>query len=133
MHHKIKFHHLLLIGALALGSCKKEYVKPMPVAPPPPPGAVKFGTNIVPIFTTHCSISGCHDGSGAPVNLSPSTAYAELFANSEIDTSSLPTSAANSNLYKRMTDAANPMPPSGLLPSEAAKVLAWIKDGAKNN
>ena len=127
---KIKFHHLLLIGALALGSCQKEYVKPKPPTPPPPPGAVKFAADIVPICTTHWSVAGCHDAAGgAPVNLSPSTAHAELFSNSEIDTAN----DDDSNLYKRMTDAANPMPPAGLLPSEAAKVLAWIKDGAKNN
>ena len=128
------------MGALMIGSCQKEYVTPKPSTPPPPPGSIKFSADIVPIFITNCAKSGCHDATTdkAGLNLSTAaTAYEDLFDNSEIDTTNLPSSAATSNLYIRMTSTNTPMPPlsaGGKLSStETDKVLTWIKAGAKNN
>jgi hypothetical protein len=43
-------------------------------------------------------------------------------------------SPSTSKLYQKMTTAASPMPPSGLLPAaDAALVFTWINQGAKNN
>ena len=40
------------------------------------------------------------------------------------------TSAASGSLYSRMTDAANPMPASGILPGTVTQIIDdWINDG----
>ncbi|HKZ65175.1 MAG TPA: hypothetical protein VJ111_02400 [Chitinophagaceae bacterium] len=145
MRNKLKFHHLLLIGALVLGSCQKEYVKPEPIPPPNPSTPISFANDIYPnISGTTCG-GGCHDGSIPPDLSSQSVAYNSLItgiASSSnaphagkpfIDTAN----AASSVLYVRLIDAnagSSIMPPAGALSlSYAEKVKTWIQQGAKNN
>ena len=66
MRNKLKFHHLLLIGALVLGSCQKEYVKiPPPTPPPVVTTPVNFTTDVYPLITSY-NCTDCHNGGQAP-------------------------------------------------------------------
>ena len=144
MRTKIKLQYLLLVGALALGSCQKEYVQPKPCTPPPPPGSVKFGADIATIFTTHCLGSGCHaSGDNAP-DLSEGHAYNSLKPGQMSSTSTGSPLAfcdtinpTNSVFYIRIhattPDPQMPMSAAALPSDYQAKVLAWITAGAKNN
>jgi hypothetical protein len=119
---------ILLIVVTAFSNCKKDNTATQPSLP----AVVSFSGNIVPIFTTYCSISGCHTGtaSAASMNLSASVAYAQLFHKHEIDT----ITPTNSMLYIRMNATASPMPPSGKLSSyDISLVLKWIQQKAKDN
>lgn len=116
---------LLLLGIIS--ACKKDFFEPPPPLDLATP--VSFTTDILPIFETNCYGAGCHDKGIAP-DLTPGNAYDQLNMLGYVDT----TNAEGSTLYMRMTSATNPMPPSGKLSGEKTnKILAWIKQGAKNN
>ena len=80
---------------------------------------VSYNNNIVPLFETNCSLSGCHDGSNAA--LPNWTDFATVQANAE-------------NIKTRTLDGT--MPPAGrpdLLPAEIQAIACWVDDGALNN
>ncbi|ASU33165.1 hypothetical protein [Mucilaginibacter xinganensis] len=92
---------------------------------------VSFSKDIQPILTSSCAISGCHSGPVAP-NLSAATAYTVLTGGSLINTST----PEKSDVYLWITGKKAVSMPLGSAnnPSNLnAKMLAWIKQGAKNN
>lgn len=92
---------------------------------------VSFSKDIQPILTKSCAVSGCHSGSVAP-NLSAATAYNAL-ENGNFTNISTP---ANSLVYLWLTGKEAVAMPAGAAnnPSNInALMLAWIKQGAKNN
>ena len=92
---------------------------------------VSFSKDIVPILNTSCAVSGCHGGSVAP-NLSSATAYNALQNGNLINTAT----PASSEVYLWLTGKRAVAMPAGKAnnPSNInALMLAWIKQGAKNN
>lgn len=92
---------------------------------------VSFSKDIVPILTKSCAISGCHSGTVAP-NLSVATAYNALENGNFINTGT----PASSEVYLWLTGKRAVAMPAGSAnnPSNInALMLAWIKQGAKNN
>lgn len=91
---------------------------------------VSFASDILPIFTKDCAVSGCHASGGKAPDLSAANAYSSLTSGGYIDTGS----PESSGLYQWMAGKkSTPMPLSGINSSNNALVLAWIKQGAKNN
>jgi hypothetical protein len=108
-------------------ACKRDFFE----APPPLDLAtpVSFSLDIMPIFKANCYGSGCHNTGTVP-DLSEGNAYDQLTQLGYVDT----TNAEGSKIYIRITDANKPMPPGGTMPGEETnKILAWIKQGAKND
>lgn len=94
-------------------------------------GIVSFSKTIVPIITKSCAGSGCHNGSIAP-NLSEATAYNAMVNGNYINKGA----PAESEIYLWITGKRTPAMPLGSAnnPSNLnALMLAWIKQGAKNN
>ena len=92
---------------------------------------VQFSKTIVPIFSKSCATSGCHSGSVAP-NLSDATAYNALVTGNYLNL----TNPAGSDVYLWLTGKKSATMPLGSAnnPSNInALILAWIKQGAKNN
>lgn len=92
---------------------------------------VSLSKDIQPILTKSCAISGCHNGAVAP-NLSAATAYAALTSGNLINT----TTPASSEVYLWLTGKRPATMPLGSAnnPSNLnALMLAWIKQGGKNN
>ncbi len=92
---------------------------------------VSFSKDIVPLLTKSCSISGCHGGTVAP-NLSSATAYTALVNGNFVSTAN----PANSEVYLWLTGKRSVTMPAGSTnnPSNInGLILAWIKQGAKNN
>jgi hypothetical protein len=92
---------------------------------------VSFSKDIVPILGKSCATSGCHAGTVAP-NLSSATAYSAL-ANGNFINIGTP---ASSEVYLWLTGKRAVTMPAGSAnnPSNInALMLAWIKQGAKNN
>ena len=92
---------------------------------------VQFSKTIVPIFSKSCATSGCHSGSVAP-NLSDATAYNALVTGNYLNL----TNSASSDVYLWLTGKKSATMPLGSAnnPSNInALILAWIKQGAKNN
>ena len=119
---------LIIFGFFA--SCKKDYYGAQPAVAIT--GTVSFSATIVPIFTSSCSVSGCHSGSSPAdgLDLTAGNAYQSLFGTGFVDT----TLAATSNtLYVQVNTGAMPKGLAKLSPLQIGNILAWIKQGAKNN
>ena len=94
-------------------------------------GTVSFSKDIQPILTKSCALSGCHSGSVAP-NLTSATAYNALTNGNFLSVGT----PANSLVYLWLTGKESATMPLGASnnPSNInALMLAWIKQGAKNN
>ena len=93
---------------------------------------ISFATDIVPIFGTSCSITGCHNSGGKAPDLTASKAFASLTNGNYINTAT----PASSELYLWLTGKRSTAMPAGATndPSSINElVLAWIKQGAQNN
>jgi len=116
----------LMAVATAFFSCThKAYEKPLPAT-------VSFSNDIEPVFTSDCNGSGCHSTAyhAANLDLTPDSAYIQLFRKKDIDT----TNPSQSTLYLQMASVGTPMPPTGKLDDYYVNlVLKWIQQGAKNN
>jgi hypothetical protein len=92
---------------------------------------VSFSKDLNPLLTKNCALSGCHSGSVNP-NLRADVAYASLISGNYVDTKT----PENSDVYLYMTGKKTPMMPLGA-PNNPDHInqymLAWIKQGAKNN
>jgi len=122
MRSKLLFQLIFLLGTLA--SCTKDTSKPIVL--PSTTSAVKLSTDLQPIFTSNCAISGCHDGNNMPPDLTSGNSYIGIMNAGVVDT----IDPANSIIYKKINTGSM----SGYAnPTFASKVLQWITEGAKNN
>ena len=129
LHHKksagfvVGFTLLLLIGCYkdktVLSETGAEITRP-----------VTFANDIIPMLNRSCNTSGCHASGGIRPDLSSANAFSSLTLGNYVNT----TAAESSTLYQWMTGKkGTPMPTSGINKDYNALVLAWIKQGAKNN
>jgi len=116
----------LLLFSLFMNGCKYDFI--MPVEVPPITGTVSFSAQVAPIFNAGTNCTSCHKTGGTAPDLTTANAYASIVpglvntatpGQSLIYTFPAPTSA--NHTWKRYTAG------------EAAIILAWITDGAKNN
>ena len=92
----------------------------------PVPEEVSFSNDIVPIFETGCTTSGCHNGT-VPPQLTEDVAYNNLVLGGYVNTND----PSNSKIYT-VISAGGSM--EGYASNnDRAFILAWIEQGAKNN
>lgn len=133
---------LLVVSILFFYACKHEIVFQNNGGgtgggggiPPPTtncnPDSVYFVNQILPILSSNCTMSGCHDNitHAEGVNL---TGYTNIMRQVVAG------NAANSKLYKSIIKTNNEiMPPPPMAPltaTQKALVQKWINQGAKNN
>jgi len=116
---------LLLISISTFTSCEYEFIEPEAVVIPE---VISFSDDVVPIFNKNCNISGCHAAGFAILDLSPASAYNQLFAKGLIDVD-VPD---QSKIYLKLTDTRGTHKDRST-PSEQALILEWIVKGAQNN
>jgi len=93
-----------------------------------------FKTELIPIFTGNCGLTGCH---GPPSGhngliLDSASAYRTItkYGREYIDTAD----AAQSLLYRVLQPGSEHMPPGKQLDSCIAHtIFCWVKEGAPNN
>jgi hypothetical protein len=92
---------------------------------------MSFSSDITPIFTKSCALSGCHASGGHAPDLTAANAYNSLTSGSYIKAYD----PDNSVIILWLTGKKSPVMPLGSGPNADinAKVYAWIKQGAKNN
>jgi len=91
---------------------------------------VKFQNDIIPIFKTNCSVTGCHVSGSVSPDLSSDKAYNSLISNGLINTND----PSSSELYLWVSgQKSTPMPVGGVDNTIKATILAWIEQGALNN
>lgn len=128
MSKRIKLSVVLSVFAAGIfTSCYKDVT--VPQAAPEVTKDVSFSADVLPIFTSNCA--SCHSAGGQAPELTEANAYSSVTDGDYLDL----TTPTNSELYMRMAGLGSEgvMPPSGPNPANAATVLAWIKQGAKNN
>lgn len=109
-------------------SCKHSpYVLPVSQRTGDP--SICFERDILPIFTTNCSKSGCHGGSGGEGGSWVFTSYNGITKRGVV-----PGNPAASRVYQVITDISGPkMPPKGnpsLTQAQIDLVYRWIVSGA---
>jgi hypothetical protein len=126
---KIKILLLVIVAGFMTASCKYDWIIPEEVPeidPNDPNQEISFSGEILPIFNSGNNCTACHNGSQAP-DLREESAYSSLNSTRYINK----TSPEESRIY------AIPHPDGGhyktYTATEAALVLAWIQQGAKNN
>ena len=126
----LKFLFPIFVFALLLGSCTYDFIIPeeVLVIDPDDPNAVQisFSTDIVPIFTAKCV--SCHKTGSQLPDLSAGNAFSSINSTRYIDSSS-----ANSSLIYSRPNPSNTDSHPKYSEAEAALVLGWIQQGAKNN
>lgn len=97
------------------------------------PDSVYFQNTVLPLLTTNCTMSGCHDAASNQDGVTL-VSYQSVMNSGIID----PGNASNSDLYEVITetdpDKIMPPPPyAPLSPSQIATLSNWIEQGATNN
>jgi hypothetical protein len=121
---------ILILFSLFLGSCKYDFILPEPTVPIDNGGnPISFATQIAPIFSAGNKCTACHNTGGQSPDLTAANAFTQITAKylntttpeaSPIYVFPSPTNTTG-HTWKKYTA------------NEAALVLAWIKEGAKNN
>jgi len=121
---------ILAVVMLAISGCYKTttYVEN--------PGAsitqtMSFTSDIIPIFSSNCALSGCHVAGGKNPDLTTANAYKSLTDGSYYKAGD----PDNSTIMLWLTGKKSPVMPLGSGPNADinAKIYAWINQGAKNN
>ena len=120
----MKYAGLMFVLSIGLSSCYKDVILPT-AAQTAPPQYVSFATDLQPIFSTNCALSGCHvTGSQTPY-LTPDLAYQQL-TGGYVNT----ISPTDSKLYIAVNGIMEVHIP---LASDRQKIYDWIRNGAPNN
>ena len=114
----------LFFISTVLSSCYKDVILPT-VVTSKPPQYVSFSSDLQPIFSTNCALSGCHvKGSQMPY-LSPDVSYQQLlggFVNTIKPDQSEIYIQINGNMQVHIPNA-----------DDRQKIYDWIRNGAPNN
>lgn len=122
---------------LSLFSCKtdnKDAVAPEADCVSTLPDTVSYATNVQPLFTQNCALSGCHSGSfpAGGLNLESGNSYTEITKKGSgyVDT----LNPQFSVIISSMTSRTEPMPPTGNLSKcDIELIKKWMLQKAKNN
>lgn len=132
MRHKTTAIALILVFAtfFIVTGCYKDttvVVKPAEIT-----RTVSFTKDIIPIFSKNCALAGCHTAGGQVPDLTANNAYRGIVEQDLVDVAT----PENSEIYGWLTGTIKPAMPLGAAsdPSSINElILAWIKQGAKNN
>lgn len=128
----LKLFFAIVVVALLFGQCTYDFIVPEEVIiiDPDDPNApeIKFSSDILPIFTDKCV--ACHKTGGQIPDLSAGNAFSSLNSTRYINSAS----PAESKIYAHPNpDNSSEHSQKKYSATEAALVLGWIQQGAKNN
>ena len=117
----------LIVLAVIMSSCTYNWIIEEEVIDPGDPDApeISFSAEITPIFDSKCT--GCHKPGGQTPDLTAANAYSSLTGSDRYVKTSAP---ETSLIYTKPSPTGSHVKYSE---AEAAKVLTWITQGAKNN
>lgn len=131
----MKSNHILSLIVFAVvisffTACEYEFIEPKKPVPIVPPGdTISFSLNIVPIWNNGNKCTSCHGNGGTAPNLTPDAAYNSLTSMGLIDQ----VTPENSVIYEYPSPASSTHSWKKYTVDEAAAILLWIEEGAKNN
>ncbi len=120
---------VLLLVSIVFSSCRYDFILPEEVPVIDNGGEpVSFATQIAPIFSAGEKCTACHKPGATAPDLTAASAYAQISSKyinlASPETSGLLTTAGpttSAHAWKKLSQG------------ESALILAWIKEGAKNN
>ena len=125
---------MIIAGIIIIPGCSEDVTVTITPAVPVITRTVSFAKDLVPLFTTKCALTGCHASGGHAPILTADKAYSSLINDPDFIKVSDP---EGSQLYQRLTGKIVPGMPLTAPASDPSSineyVLAWIKQGAKNN
>ena len=126
---KLVFTGLVFIMMLVLKGCIYDWVVPPEVPDIPDEVEISFVNEILPIFTTGNNCTECHRAGGTSPDLSEANAYNSINSAKYINQ----TQPEESLIYKVPAPNSSTHRHKVFSGQQAALILAWIKQGAKNN
>ena len=118
---------ILILFSVFISSCKYDFILPEVVVPVT--GGVSFAKDVAPIFTTGDKCTSCHNTGGTSPDLTAAKAFAQINTANYINK----TTPAVSKIYSFTAPATNTHTWKKYTAGEAAIILQWITEGAKNN
>ena len=116
---------ILILFALFINSCKYDSILPEVVVPVT---GVSFAKDVAPIFSTGDKCISCHKAGATDPDLTSINAFAQITA-SYINK----TTPAESVIYAYPAPGTTTHTRKKYTAGEAAVILQWITEGAKNN
>jgi hypothetical protein len=120
------FIFVLLLFFAVLSSCKYDNI--VEPAPPSPTDSVSFSQQIQPIFNSNCV--SCHKAGAQAPDLSAGTAYTSIMNANLVNTASPESSII---YWHPNPDNTSAHTWEKYTANQAALVLIWIQQGAKDN
>jgi hypothetical protein len=136
---------LFVLSAIFLAACSKSSNNNPMTTNTADSAAVSFASQVQPIFTSNCALSGCHAGSGARqgMDLSSGNAYNNIVNKKSTEVSAFylvdPSKSDSSYLYMKIMGASGtagarmPYLRGALASADIEMIKSWIDQGAKNN
>ena len=129
----LKLLFALFVCTFLFSQCTYDFIIPeeIPVIDPDDPNAevISFSNAIVPIFTTNNNCTSCHDTGGQIPDLTAANAYSALNSTRYINSDN----PAESRIYTVPHPDQSGHSQKKYTAAQAALVLGWIQQGAKNN
>jgi hypothetical protein len=115
---------IIILISLVVFGCKYDFILEEEV--PVTGDNISFATQVAPIFSNGNKCTECHKVGATNPDLTAANAYSQLMSK-YVNT----TTPASSKIYSVPGSAAHSW--KGYTAAEAATVLKWIQEGAKNN
>ena len=123
---------MVIVVASFLNGCNYNFIFPeeVPVIDPDDPDApqISFANEIIPIFVNNNNCTSCHNGGQIP-DLRAENAYAAINTSRYINSAT----PEESKIYNYISPETTTHMRKKYNSAQAALVLAWIQQGAKNN
>ena len=123
----LKYTFLLFFMGTGLVSCYKDTILPEAAVDPDGPAQfVSFKTDLAPILSSKCALSGCHVSGAKKPYLTPDVSYQQIvnggFINTSVPKESKLYISINSEMREYISSAA-----------DRQKIYDWIRNGTPNN
>ena len=102
-------------------------------AHPCSPDSVYFTNDILPLITSNCTMSGCHDGSGHSDDARSLISYSAILGSGYVRAGSPSSSKLYTSLRGSGEDRMPRSPVSPLTAAQDSLIMKWIAQGALNN
>ena len=130
---RFKFFPILIVFTLLMSGCVYNFILPEEVneIDPDDPDApeISFALEILPIFTTNNNCTACHKTGLTSPDLTSDNAYAAISTTKYINV----TNPEESKIYKVPHPDQDGHTQKKYSQAQAARILLWIQQGAKNN
>ena len=118
---------ILIVFSVFISSCKYDFILPEVV--PPVATGVSFSKQVAPIFTIGDKCTSCHEAGATDPDLTTANAFAQINTAKYINK----TAPAESRIYAYPAPGTTTHTRKKYTAGEAAIILQWITEGAKNN